>query len=84
MIRSKKRVCIVTKITTVIMDYDSTLHDHEAVITRGLDGVFELRGEELHRIYKYDIHRAARVRDRHDDAMFHCELLFKHLGIPFD
>ena len=74
----------MTKITTVLMDYDGTLHDNEAVITRGLDGVLRLRGEELHRIYKYDIHRAqihTKYLDRHDDAMFHCELLFKHLGL---
>ncbi len=74
-------------VTTVLMDYDGTLHDHEAVVTRGLDGVLGLSGKELHRIYKYDIHRAqihTKHLDRHDDTMFHCELLFKHLGRPFD
>ena len=77
----------MTKITTILMDYDGTLHDNEAVITWGLDGVLGLSGEELHRIYKYDIHRAqiqTKHLDRHDDTMFHCELLFKHLGRPFD
>jgi HAD superfamily hydrolase (TIGR01549 family) len=77
----------LTKITTVLMDYDGTLHNHEAVVIQGLEGIFGLSGKELHRIYKYDIHRAqihTKHLDRHDDMMFHCELLFKHLRKPFD
>ena len=54
-----------------------TLHDHEAVIPRCLDGILGLSRNELHGSYKYDIHRAqihAKHLDRHDDTIFHYEL----------
>ena len=74
-------------VTTVHEGYDSILHDHEAVITQSLDNILGLNGKELYLIYKYDIHRAqihTKHLDRHDDTMFHCELLFQHLKRPFD
>lgn len=74
-------------IDTVLMDYDGTLHDWDSVLIHSLDGILGLKGEELYRIYVYDIHRAlvhTRYKDRHDDTMFHCELIFRHLGRPFD
>jgi len=74
-------------ITTVLMDYDSTIHDMDGVMERSLDGVLGYSGEELYHTWVYDIHRAlihTRHLDRHDDAMFHCTLLFDHLELPFD
>lgn len=74
-------------ITTALIDYDGTLHNYDAVLTRSLDGILGLRGEELYHIYVYDVHRAivhTRHLDRHDDTTFHCELIFEHLGRPFD
>lgn len=74
-------------ITTVLMDYDSTLHDMDGVMERSLDGVLGYTGEELYHTWVYDIHRALihrRYLDRHDDTMFHCTLLFDRLELPFD
>jgi HAD superfamily hydrolase (TIGR01509 family) len=74
-------------ITTVLMDYDSTLHDMDGVMERSLDGVLGYTGEELYHTWVYDIHRALihrRHLDRHDDTMFHCTLLFDRLELPFD
>ena len=74
-------------ITTVLIDYDGTLHDWDSVLTRSLDGILGLKGSELLRIWIFDIHRAivhARHMDKHDDMMFHCELLFQRLGRPFE
>ena len=73
--------------TTVLMDYDATIHDWNGVIIRCLDGLLGIRGEDLYRIWVYDIHRALIHKlylDHHDDAMFHCRLLFNVLGRPFD
>ncbi len=74
-------------ITTVLMDYDSTIHDMDGVMERSLDGVLGYSGEELYHTWVYDIHRAlihTKHLDRHDDMMFHCRLLFDHLELPFD
>lgn len=74
-------------IKTVFIDYDGTIHDWDTIITRGFDGILNLRGEELYRIWVYEVHRAiihAHHLDRHDDVKFHCKLLFKHLDVPFD
>jgi len=74
-------------IKTVLMDYDSTIHDMDGVMERSLDGVLGYRGADLYRVWVFDVHRAiihTRHLDRHDDMMFHCRLLFDHLGLPFD
>lgn len=74
-------------VTTAFMDYDGTLHDFDSVLRRSLDGVLGFSGEDLLRIWIFDIHRGivhARHKERHDDMMFHCELLFRHLNRPFD
>jgi len=74
-------------ITTVLMDYDSTLHDMDGVMERSLDGVLGYNGVDLYHTWVYDIHRAlihTRYLDRHDDTMFHCTLLFDRLELPFD
>jgi HAD superfamily hydrolase (TIGR01509 family) len=77
----------VGMLTTVLMDYDATLHDWDGVITRSLDGLLGMSGKDLYRVWVYDVHRALIHRlylDRHDDTMFHCRLLFRVLGRPFD
>jgi HAD superfamily hydrolase (TIGR01549 family) len=77
----------MTKITTVLMDYDGTLHDLEGVAIRMLDGATDLTGEELYNTWKYRVHRGlihTRYLDRHDDMQFHCKLLFKVLGWSYD
>ncbi len=74
-------------IRTVLMDFDGTIHDWDAVLIRSLDGILGLSGRELYRIYVYDIHRAivhTRYPERHDDMMFHCRLIFQHLHMAFD
>src|SRR4030042_231180 len=74
-------------IKTVLMDYDSTIHDMDGVMERSLDGVLGYSGADLYRIWVFDVHRAlihAKHLDRHDDMMFHCKLLFDELGLPFD
>jgi putative hydrolase of the HAD superfamily len=77
----------MAKITTVLMDYDGTLHDWDSVLKRNLDGIFDLNGETFYNIWTYKIHRAIIHKnyiDRHDDVHFHCELLFKHLNIEYN
>src|SRR4030042_2647017 len=74
-------------IKTVLMDYDSTIHDMDGVMERSLDGVLGYSGADLYRIWVFDVHRTlihAKHLDRHDDMMFHCKLLFDELGLPFD
>jgi HAD superfamily hydrolase (TIGR01509 family) len=69
------------------MDYDGTLHDWDGVLKRALDGVLGLSGEEFYDTWTYEIHRGiihTRYMERHDDTMFHCQLLFDHLDRPFD
>ena len=70
-----------------LIDYDGTIHDSDAVLVRSLDGILGFSGEELYRIYVYDVHRALVHKmylERHDDLMFHCRLIFQHIKRPFD
>lgn len=74
-------------LTTVLMDYDGTLHDWDGVLVRSLDGILGLPGRRLYEIWIYDIHRAIvheRYINRHDDLQFHCQFLYQHLDIPYD
>jgi len=76
-----------TMITTVLVDYDGTLHDWDGVLVRSLDGVLGLSGRRFYEIWTYDIHRSIVHRrhiNRHDDLQFHCQLLYKHLDVPYD
>jgi FMN phosphatase YigB (HAD superfamily) len=77
----------VVMIKTILMDYDSTLHDMDTAMEQKLDGTLGLSGKELYKIWVYDIHRGKIHRkylDQHDDIMFHCELLFDYLDKPFN
>jgi FMN phosphatase YigB (HAD superfamily) len=72
--------------TTVFMDYDGTLHDHNAVITRSIDGILGQSGHQLYHTWRYRIHRDiihTRYLDRHDDMLFHAQLLFQHLQTSY-
>jgi HAD superfamily hydrolase (TIGR01549 family) len=72
--------------TTILMDYDGTLHDHDAVITRSIDGILGQPGTELYHTWRYRIHRDiihTRHLNRHDDMLFHAQLLFQHLQKPY-
>ncbi|MBS7638285.1 HAD family hydrolase [Candidatus Bathyarchaeota archaeon] len=74
-------------IKTVLLDYDGTLHDADSVLRDGLDGIMGLRGDEIYHIYLHEIHRGIVHRyypERHDDLMFHCRLIFRHLNRPFE
>lgn len=74
-------------VNTILMDYDGTLHDWDAVLIRSLDGILGLNGLDFYNTYTHDIHRGivhTLYPQRHDDMMFHCELLFQHLNSPFD
>jgi len=77
----------MSMIQAVFLDYDGTLHDTDTVIKRNLNGILGLDGEELYRIYLYDVHRSlihTKYLDRHDDIMFHCNILFQILNKPYD
>jgi FMN phosphatase YigB (HAD superfamily) len=72
--------------TTVLMDYDGTIHDHDAVITRSIDGILDQPGAQLYHTWRYRIHRDiihTRHLNRHDDMLFHAQLLYQHLGKPY-
>lgn len=74
-------------IRTVLIDYDGTLHDADSILRDSLDGILELNGGELYHIYLHEIHRGIVHRyypEMHDDLMFHCELIFRHLKRPFE
>lgn len=74
-------------ITTVLMDYDGTLHDWDSIIIQSLDGIMSFGGEEFYDTWTFDIHRGlvhTMYMEKHDDMMFHCKLLFEHLNRPFD
>ena len=75
---------------TVLIDYDDTLHDSNSKFVAkfgppasalGLDGR-GLWGLWLFEVHREIVHR--RFPERHDDYEFHCELLFKKLGKPYD
>ena len=60
----------MTKITTILMDYDGTLHNHDAVITRSIDDILDQPGHQLYHTWRYRIHRDIIHKqhlDRHDD-----------------
>ncbi|MFP3950979.1 MAG: HAD family hydrolase [Candidatus Bathyarchaeia archaeon] len=74
-------------IKNVLIDYDGTLHDWDSVLKRSMDGMLGLSGEEFFHIWTYKIHRGLvheSYLERHDDAMFHCKLLFDYLDMPFN
>jgi putative hydrolase of the HAD superfamily len=74
-------------IKTVLMDYDSTIHDMDGAMEIKLDGILGFSGKELYRLWVYDIHRGLihqKYLEYHDDIMFHCRLLFKQLDEMFD
>ncbi len=74
-------------ITTVLIDYDGTIHDWDTVLIRSHDGILGLGGEDFHKVWTFDIHRGIIhkiYKERHDDIMFHCQLLFEYLKKPFD
>lgn len=74
-------------IKAVLVDYDGTLHDADSALKNSLDGILGLSGDELYRIYLHEIHRGIVHRyypERHDDLMFHCVLIFRHLRRPFE
>lgn len=74
-------------ITTVLVDYDGTLHDWDSVLRRSLHGILGLTGEKLYDIWVYEIHRGivhAKHMERHDDMPFHAGLLFQRLNRPYD
>lgn len=74
-------------IQAILLDYDGTIHDMDATLSKNLDGILGLNGKDLYRIYLYDVHRALihkKFLDRHDDIIFHCQLLFQILQRPYD
>ena len=71
----------------LLIDFDGTLHDTESVFSSKLDGLLGLNGKTLYHIYLFEIHRKL-VHEffpkRHNDMIFHWELLCKHLKIPIE
>jgi len=73
-------------IGTILIDYDGTLHDSDAVFAAKLDDLLGLSGEDLYRAY-LDIHRNIiheHYPERHDDMGLHWRLLLQHLGKRYD
>jgi putative hydrolase of the HAD superfamily len=78
---------MVQKVRTILVDYDGTLHDSDAVFASKLNGLLGLSGRDLYRIYLVDIHRNIvheHYPKRHDDMDFHWRLLFQYLGRPYN
>jgi len=78
---------MVQRLKTVLIDYDGTLHDSDAVFASKLDGLFGLNGRDLYRIYLVDVHRNIvheQYPERHDDWNLHWRLLLQHLGRPYN
>lgn len=74
-------------VTTVLVDYDGTIHDWDGVFKRSLNGVLGLSGKEFFEIWTYKIHREIihkKYLNKHDDLKFHCNLLFNYLGKSYD
>jgi len=70
-----------------MVDYDNTLNDSDSKFIVKLDGVMGLPGGTLWEIYLKRVHREivhARYPEKHDDAEFHCKLIFEYLGKPYD
>ncbi|MEM3736544.1 MAG: HAD family hydrolase [Candidatus Bathyarchaeia archaeon] len=78
---------MVRHIKTVLLDYDNTLHNSDSKFAERLEGILPISGAKLWELYCYYIHRELVHEfypERHDDGEFHCKLLFKYLGIPYD
>jgi FMN phosphatase YigB (HAD superfamily) len=74
-------------ITTVLIDYDSTIYDKDSIMETNLDGILGLNGKVLYRIWVNKIHRCIihqKYLEHHDNILFHCKLLFDYLDIPFN
>ena len=75
------------KYWNILIDFDGTLHDTEAIFYSKLDGLFGLDGKTLYNLYLFEIHRKLvheHFPKRHNDRRFHCELLCHHLKKPID
>ena len=75
------------KAWNLLIDFDGTLHDTEAVFSSKLHGLFGLDGKTLYHIYLFDVHRKMvheKYPEMHNDISFHCELLCHHLKKPIN
>jgi FMN phosphatase YigB (HAD superfamily) len=71
----------------ILVDFDGTLHDTEAIFSSKLDGLLGFDGKTLYYIYLFDIHRKMihkHFPDRHSDTSFLYKLLCDHLKKPYD
>ncbi len=74
-------------ITTVLLDYDNTLHDSDSKFAERFEGILPISGMRLWELYHYHIHREVVHRQypgRHDDGELHCRLVFEQLHLPYD
>ncbi len=59
----------------LLVDFDGTLADHESVFAEELDGLLELPGREVFRlwleVHREEVHR--KFPERHEDPAFHLE-----------
>ena len=71
--------------TTVLMDYDGPLHDHDDIITRSINSILNQPGQQLYHTWRYRIHKdiiRTQHHNRHDDMLSHAQLPFQHLQTP--
>lgn len=72
-------------VKTVMVDFDNTLHDTDGKFASKLDGFLGLDGKFLWDTLFYEIHRKVvheKYPEKHQDALFHFELLLKRLNEP--
>jgi len=74
-------------IRSILIDYDETLNDTEAVFASKLDGLLSIGGQEVYREFLFNIHMKIihqKFPEKHDDWDFQWRLLFKYLGEPYN
>ncbi|MDI6806537.1 MAG: HAD family hydrolase [Candidatus Aenigmarchaeota archaeon] len=75
-------------ITTIMIDYDNTLHDSDYKFITKFSEIFDdVSGEQLWEVYLFKVHRGivhVRYPERHEDGEFHTKLIFEHLNKPYE
>ena len=75
------------QLKTILIDFDNTLHNTDAIFEEKFDGLLGLDGKTLWDILFFKIHReivTKRFPHAHGDLNLHIELLFDHLKRPYD
>jgi putative hydrolase of the HAD superfamily len=74
-------------INTIFTDFDGTLHDSDSKFESKLDGFLGFNGKTVWHTFFFKVHREiihTNFPEKHNDVVFHIELLFKLLGKQYD